>query len=226
MKTSSNIERKQFEFATKEEKARHNGVDTSRWGNDCPRIAVPNGWEDHQHTQQLIRRYLDNSFSSYDFGKRRLTLFLTEDEQQALCDWLENGHWVVRKYIFINQTARGLCLEVRIRKPNEEVVSNYETGLFRDYNGGIHIVNSSIFREVEILTRKETSASTKVVAVRDNIMLCNSRIVITEPVTILGKTVSEFVMRREQVETEGIKIGTMVEVRTDGDTAYIRRVVE
>ena len=224
MEYNSNIERQKYASASKEEKARHNGVDTSRWCNDCPRIAVPEGWEDHQHTQQLIRKYLDNSFAAYDFGRRRLVLWLTEDEQKALHNWLKNGWWVVRKRIFINQTAR-LCLEVRVRKPDEEWDDNKD-GLFVDYNGGIWRVNSSVFREVEILTREEVSAQTKVVDVKDYLLRCNSVEVLVEPVTISGEIVSSFIMYRKQVEEKGIKVGQMVEVRSDGTTAYIKRVVE
>lgn len=225
MTYNSNIERQKHAGASKEEKARHNGVDTSRWGNDCPRIAVPEGWQDHQYTQQLIRKYLDNSFASYDFKRRRLVLWLTEDEQEALHDLLDNGCWVVRKRVFINQTALGLCLEVRVRKPDEEWDDDNK-GLFTDYNGGIWRVNSSIFSEVEILTREEVSVQTKVVDVKDYILRCNSVEVLVEPVTISGGTVSSFIMYRKQVEEEGIKVGQMVEVRSDGTTAYIKRVVE
>lgn len=224
MKRNSNIERQMYADATKQEKAGHNGVDTSRWGNDCPRIAVPEGWEDHQYTQQLIRKYLDNSFAAFDFKKKRLTLFLTEEEKQALRDWLEKCCWVVRKRIFINQTALGLCLEVRIRKPDEGW-DNDDKGLFTDYNGGIWYVNSSVFEEVEILTREEVSAQTKVVDVKDYILRCNSVEVLVEPVTISGKTVSSFIMYRKQVEEKEIKVGQIVEVRSDGTTAYIKRAV-
>lgn len=225
MTYNSNIERQKHAGASKEEKARHNGVDTSHWGNDCPRIAVPEGWEDHQHTQQLIRKYLDNSFAAFNFKSKRLMLFLTEEEQQALNNWLENGHWVVRKHICINNTFKGLCLEVRVRKPDEEWDDNKD-GLFVDYNGGIWRVNSSVFREVEILTREEVSAQTKVVDVKDYPLRCNSVEVLVEPVTIFGETVSSFIMYRKQVEEKGIKVGQMVEVRSDGTTAYIKQVVD
>jgi len=44
MNYNSNIERQNYATATKEEKARHNGVDTSRWGNTIPRIEnIPEG---------------------------------------------------------------------------------------------------------------------------------------------------------------------------------------
>ena len=222
---NSNIERQKYAGASKEEKARHNGVDTSRWGNDCPRIEVPDGWEDHQYTQQLIRKYLNNSFASYDFSKMRLTLSLTKDEQQALHNWIENGHFVVDKYIFINKTFKGLCLEVRIRKPDDEEIVG-EKGQFVDYNGGIYRVNSDVFREVEIFTREETSLETKVIKIKENYLRCNSFDVIVEPITIEGKTVNEFLMYRKDIENKGIKIGSTVEVRTDGTNHYIKRVLE
>ena len=222
---NSNIERQKYAGASKEEKARHNGVDTSRWGNDCPRIEVPDGWEDYQYTQQLIRKYLNNSFASYDFSKMRLTLSLTKDEQQALHNWIENGHWVVRKRIYINRTFKGWCIEVRIRKPEEDNFGD-NAGIFEDYNGGIYRVNHDVFREVEIFTREETSLETKVIKIKENYLRCNSFDVIVEPVTIEGNTVSEFLMCRKDIENKGIKVGTMVEVRTDGTNHYIKRVLE
>lgn len=81
---NSNIERQNHANATKEEKARHNGVDTSRWGNDAPRIAVPEGWEDHQHTQQLIRKYLRNDDVLFDIEKRTLTILVTQEEWDTM----------------------------------------------------------------------------------------------------------------------------------------------
>lgn len=81
---NSNIERQNHANATKEEKARHNGVDTSRWGNDAPRIAVPEGWQDHQYTQQLIRKYLHNDDVSFDIEKRTLTIFVTREEYDTM----------------------------------------------------------------------------------------------------------------------------------------------
>lgn len=233
MKYNSNIERQLHAGASKEEKARHNGVDTSRWGNDCPRIEVPDGWEDHQHTQQLIRRYLDNSFASYDFGRRRLVLWLTKDEQKALHNWLKNGWLVVRKRVFINQTARGLCLEVRVRKPDEEWDDD-DKGLFTDYNGSIWRVNSSIFNEVKILTREEVSMKTKVLGMEDSHLRCNSWDITVEPVTICGKTVTQFTMPRKLAEEKGVKAGLSVEVSAGqvieavaaDTTPYIKRVVD
>ena len=225
MKRNSNIDRQRFENATKEEKARHNGVDTSRWGNDCPRIAVPDGWEDHQHTQQLIRKYLDNSFASFDFKNKRLTLLLTEDEQKALHNWLENGRWIVHKHICINDTFKGLCLEVRIRKPDEKWDDD-EHGLLYDYNGGVYHVHSNIFHQVKIITKEEASAQTKVVAVKDYINRCNSFEVFIEPITFDGKTVSNFVMYSWDIEKKEIEVGKMVEVRTDGTFTYIKRVIK
>lgn len=222
---NSNIERQKYAGASKEEKARHNGVDTSRWGNDCPRVEVPDGWEDHQHTQQLIRKYLDNSFASYDFSKMRLTLSLTKDEQQALHNWIENGHCVVRKRIYINRTFKGWCIEVRIRKPEDDNFGD-NAGIFEDYNGGINRVNSDVFSEVEILTREETSLETKVIEIKENYLRCNSFDVIVEPITIEGKTVSEFLLYRKDIENKGIKVGSTVEVRTDGTNHYIKRVLE
>lgn len=84
MKTDTNIERKNYDTATKQEKASHNGVDTSRWGNDAPRIAVPEGWQDHQHTQQLIRKYLKNDDVHFDIEKRRLTIFVSQEEWNTM----------------------------------------------------------------------------------------------------------------------------------------------
>lgn len=233
MKYNSNIERQRHAGASKKEKARHNGVDTSRWGNDCPRIEVPDGWQDHQYTQQLIRKYLDNSFATYDFKRRRLVLWLTEDEKKALRDLLDNGCWVVRKRVFINQTALGLCLEVRVRKPDEEWDDD-DKGLFTDYNGGIWRVNSSIFSEVEILTREEVSVQTKVLGMKDSYSRCNSWDITIEPVTICGNTVNKFTMPRKLAEEKGVKVGLTVEVSAGqvieavaaDTTPYIKRVVD
>lgn len=123
MKYNSNIERQLHAGASKEEKARHNGVDTSRWGNDCPRIAVPAGWEDHQHTQQLIRKYITNDFAMLNFKNKQLIVILTDEEREAVSCYdynMENGVWKsIRKYLYLNQTALGLCIEVRIRKDED-----------------------------------------------------------------------------------------------------------
>lgn len=224
MRHNSNIERQRFENSTKEEKARHNGVDTSLWGNDCPRINVPDGWEDHQHTQQLIRKYLDNSFASFDFRSNRLTLLLTEEERQALRPWIENGRLIVDKRIYINNTFKGLCLEVRVRKSYKEWEDDKD-GLFVDYNGGVYRVNSSIFQEVKIITKEEISANTKVIDVKRNITRGNTFEVFVEPVIFDDKTVSSFFMYTWEIEEKGIKVGQTVEVRTDGTFSYIKRVI-
>lgn len=108
---NSNIERQKHADASKEAKARHNGVDTSKWGNDTPRIEVPEGWQDHQYTQQLVRKYFANSFVYYDFTKRLAILYLTEEEIQVL-----RSEERVNKHLFINQTCLGICLDVHIRK--------------------------------------------------------------------------------------------------------------
>lgn len=238
MKYGSNIERQLHAGASKEEKARHNGVDTSRWGNDCPRIAVPDGWEDHQHTQQLVRKYLDNSFVYYDFAMSRLTLSLTKEEHKVLHNWLENGRWVVRKHICINRTFKGLCIEVRVRKPEEEWDDD-KNGLFKDEisinnDSVVYSVNSPIFKEVKIIAREEVAEKTKVIDIKDSYLYCNSLDITVEPVTINGKTIDKFTMPRKLVEKKGIKMGLTVEVRAGqvievvaaDTTPYIKRVVD
>lgn len=111
-----NIERENYETATKEEKARHNGVDTSRWGNDTPRIAVPEGMEDHQHTQQLVRLYLNNDNSFYIFSGNKVLVFLTEKElQTSKVDEVIDG-WYVSTYLRVGMTFKGLCLNWHVRK--------------------------------------------------------------------------------------------------------------
>lgn len=111
-----NIERENYETATKEEKARHNGVDTSRWGNDNPRIAVPEGMEDHQHTQQLVRLYLNNDNSFYIFSGNKVLVFLTEKElQTSKVDEVIDG-WYVSTYLRVGMTFKGLCLNWHVRK--------------------------------------------------------------------------------------------------------------
>ena len=121
MTYNSNIERQKHAGASKEEKARHNGVETSRWGNDCPRIAVPEGWQDHQHTQQLIRKYLNNDFVLYNIASREAIFFVTEEEillcQSAIKDVAPNQH--VRLYQYVNKTCLGWCLDINIRENDD-----------------------------------------------------------------------------------------------------------
>lgn len=143
---NSNIERQNHANATKEEKARHNGVNTSRWNNDCPRIAVPEGWQDHQGTQQLIRKYLTNDVATYIFANRCILLFLTVDEQKAISH--ENG---INKFPYINQTFLGLCIDIRLRKLNdyEGIDDNGKMSV----NGAAYDVNGNAFASsVKILT--------------------------------------------------------------------------
>lgn len=111
---NQNIERKNYESATKEEKARHNGVDTSRWGNNCPRIAVPEGFEDHQYTQQLVRLYLNNDNSFYIFNGNKVLVFLTEKEWIPAVINTDEGE--LRIYRRVAMTFCGLCLNFHIRK--------------------------------------------------------------------------------------------------------------
>lgn len=61
-----------------------NEVDTSRWGNNIPRIEIPEGWQDHQNTQQLIRKYLCNDDIQFDIEKRLLTIFVTQEEWDTM----------------------------------------------------------------------------------------------------------------------------------------------
>lgn len=143
---NSNIERQNHANATKEEKARHNGVDTSRWGNDAPRIAVPEGWQDHQHTQQLIRKYLTNDAATYIFNNRSILLFLTEEEEKAL--YREDG---VNKFLYIYQTCLGLCLDIRLRKLNDYDGID-DNGKMKVNGGAYDVCGNSFVSSVKILT--------------------------------------------------------------------------
>ena len=122
MKRNSNIERQMYADATKQEKASHNGVDTSRWGNDCPRIKVPEGWQDHQYTQQLIRKYLNNDFVCYNIASREAIFFVTEEEihlcQSAISDVAPNQQ--VKLYQYVNMTSLGWCLDIQIRDNDDK----------------------------------------------------------------------------------------------------------
>lgn len=152
-KYNSNIERQNHANATKEEKARHNGVDTSRWNNDCPRIAVPEGWQDHQGTQQIVRKYLTNDVATYLFFNRCVLLFLTADEQKALAH--ENG---LNKFLYINQNCLGLCLDVRLRKLNDYDGID-DNGKMKANGAAYDVCGNSFVSSVKILTCTEDRQS-------------------------------------------------------------------
>ena len=158
MKYNSNIERQKYAGASKEEKARHNGVDTSRWGNDCHRIAVPEGWEDHQHTQQLIRKYISNKFVVLDFKKKQLVVFLTEEDRKVVCP--VDNKVAVNKYLYVNQTYLGLCLEVRVRKLNDRSgIDEQEPGhvnQYAHYEYGCEVRNLPLIQYIDIRNMPES----------------------------------------------------------------------
>lgn len=140
-----NIQREQYANATKEEKARHNGVDTSMWGNDCPRMEVPEGWQDHQHTQQLIRKYLTNDIAFYDFQHRLVILYLTEEEEKMIMQPVDGAS----KYFFIDQTCLGTCLDVRLRKIGD--YEGREEGRMIVNGGSYDVARNSFISAVKIL---------------------------------------------------------------------------
>lgn len=143
---NSNIERQKHANATKEEKARHNGVDTSRWNNDCPRIAVPEGWQDHQGTQQIVRKYFTNNIATYMFANRCILLYLTAEEQKALAH--EDG---INKFPYIDQTCLGLCLDVRLRKLND--YDGIDDNGRMQLNGAAYdVMGNSFVSSVKVLT--------------------------------------------------------------------------
>ena len=150
---NSNIDRQNHANATKEEKARHNGVDTSRWNNDCPRIAVPEGWQDHQGTQQIVRKYLTNDVATYLFNNRCILLFLTADEQNVLA--YEDG---LHKFPYINQTCLGLCLDVRLRKLNDYDGLD-DNGKMKVNGAAFDVCGNSFVSSVRILTCTEDRQS-------------------------------------------------------------------
>jgi hypothetical protein len=165
MTYNSNIERQKHAGASKEEKARHNGVDTSRWGNDCPRIAVPEGWQDHQHTQQLIRKYIGNDFAVLNFKKRQLVVFLTDEERKAICPVEDKV--AVSKYLYINETALGLCLEVRVRELNDRSgIDGHEPGYvnqYSHYEHGMEVRNLSLIRYLDVRNMPESGDCTEAI---------------------------------------------------------------
>ena len=112
-----NEERQLYENATKKQKAQHNGVDVSRWDNTCPRIAVPEGWEDHQHTQQLIRKYMNNDFIFLNIATGEALVYVTQREAELCRNGIEHTDqgWV-HIYQYINETFKGFCLEIHPRE--------------------------------------------------------------------------------------------------------------
>ena len=165
MKYNSNIERQKHAGASKEEKARHNGVDTSRWGNDCPRIAVPEGWQDHQHTQQLIRKYIGNDFAVLNFKKRQLVVFLTDEERKAICP--TDDKVAVNKYLYINETFLGLCLEVRVREINDRSgIDEQESGhvnQYAHYEHGMEVRNLPLIQYLDVRNMPESGDCTEAI---------------------------------------------------------------
>lgn len=131
---------------TKEEKARHNGVDTSLWDNDCPRIQVPEGWQDHQHTQQIVRKYLNNDFCFYIFHNRSVIIYLTEEERKVLFSDVP-GAWT---YLFISHTCLGTCLDIKIRKMND--YEGRTEGLMKVNGGSFDVCCDTYISTVKFLT--------------------------------------------------------------------------
>lgn len=144
-----NIERENYETATKEEKARHNGVDTSRWGNDCPRIAVPEGLEDHQFTQQLVRLYLNNENSFYIFSGNKVLVFLTEKEYLPYFVDAVNVGGRVTTHLRVGMTFCGVCLNWHIRKEYKNEVPVPEEGYIDPGSSSVKNFNGLI-KELEI----------------------------------------------------------------------------
>ena len=68
---------------TKKEMAAHNGVDTRFWGNKLPKLEnIPEGWDDHMHTQQLCRKPLDLSTLKVEYRNGFLVCYFDVSEEE------------------------------------------------------------------------------------------------------------------------------------------------
>lgn len=64
------------------EMATHNGVDVRFWGNKLPKLEkIPQGWDDHMHTQQLCRKSLDLSTIKVEYRNGILVCYLYVSEE-------------------------------------------------------------------------------------------------------------------------------------------------
>ena len=67
---------------TKKEMAAHNGVDVRFWGNKLPKLEnIPEGWDDHMHTQQLCRKSLDLSTIKVEYRNGFLVCYIDVSEE-------------------------------------------------------------------------------------------------------------------------------------------------
>lgn len=129
------------------EMAAHNGVDVSYWGNNPAKIQVPQGWEDHQHTQQLIRKYLTDDKILFSIEQKKLEITISEEEFSILSP---RGHRAEFCNLGVRATAQGFCLEKYVGR---EAHQDSLMVMSIDDNSGFYYNKNSIFEKIIIKTK-------------------------------------------------------------------------